>query len=87
MRDQSNQPTASISTRCRVTRSCIGWRFAILEMQAFLVEMVNQFEFSMTPESHAVRREACALLMVPTIEGGGMRRRLPLSVKIAPQDD
>ncbi|KJA28784.1 hypothetical protein HYPSUDRAFT_128183 [Hypholoma sublateritium FD-334 SS-4] len=67
-------------------RSCIGWRFAVLEIQALLVEMVNQFEFSLTPESQTVRREACALLMVPTIEGSGTRR-LPLFVKIAPQND
>ncbi|KJA28785.1 hypothetical protein HYPSUDRAFT_33137 [Hypholoma sublateritium FD-334 SS-4] len=67
--------------------SCVGWRFAVLEMQAILVELVNNFEFTLTPEAQMVRKEACSLLMVPTIEGHGAQRMLPISVKIAPQDD
>jgi len=49
-------------------RSCIGWRFAVLELQAFLVELLRNFEFSMTPKAMNVRREP-ALVMIPTIEG------------------
>lgn len=56
-------------------------------MQAILVELVNNFEFALTPEAQTVRKEACSLLMVPTIEGHGAQRMLPISVKIAPQDD
>ncbi|KAF9478118.1 cytochrome P450 [Pholiota conissans] len=65
-------------------RSCIGWRFAVLELQAFIVELVNNFEFSLTPEARMVRREAC-LLMAPTIEGQVEKgNQLPLAIKIAP---
>ncbi|KAL0572168.1 hypothetical protein V5O48_009796 [Marasmius crinis-equi] len=49
-------------------RSCIGWRFAVLELQTFLVELVGNFEFSLTPQCDKIRREACAV-MIPTIEG------------------
>ncbi|KAL0573547.1 hypothetical protein V5O48_008414 [Marasmius crinis-equi] len=49
-------------------RSCIGWRFAVVELQTFLVELVGNFEFSLTPECDKIRREACAV-MLPTIEG------------------
>ncbi|KAJ7752918.1 cytochrome P450 [Mycena metata] len=37
-------------------RGCIGWRFAIYEYQAFLTELVKNFEFSMDPTIQ-VRRE------------------------------
>ncbi|KAF9529748.1 cytochrome P450 [Crepidotus variabilis] len=64
-------------------RACIGWRFAVLELQAFIVELVGQFEISLTPEALRVRREAC-LVMAPTIEGQLEKgNQLPLKVKLA----
>ncbi|KAK1227410.1 hypothetical protein PQX77_009595 [Marasmius sp. AFHP31] len=59
---------ANLLTFSGGVRSCIGWRFAVLELQTFLVELVGNFEFSTTPECDNIRREACAV-MVPTIEG------------------
>ncbi|EGO00621.1 hypothetical protein SERLA73DRAFT_178475 [Serpula lacrymans var. lacrymans S7.3] len=68
-------------------RSCIGWRFAVVEIQAFLIEMVNNFEFSLTEKSNRIRREAC-LVMVPTVEGEVEKGvQMPLSVSIATRDD
>ncbi|KAF8161361.1 cytochrome P450 [Crassisporium funariophilum] len=68
-------------------RSCIGWRFAVLELQAFVVELVNTFEFSLTPEARRVRREAC-LVMAPTIEGEVEKgSQLPLVIKIATREN
>ncbi|KAK0200557.1 cytochrome P450, partial [Desarmillaria ectypa] len=49
--------------------ACIGWRFAILEMHAFLAELVNTFEFSVTIEAGRIRREPCGI-MTPTVKGG-----------------
>ncbi|KAF9222413.1 cytochrome P450 [Gyrodon lividus] len=66
--------------------ACIGWRFAVIEIQAFLVEMVGKFEFAMTDKAERIRREACRV-MVPTVEGeanGGVQ--LPLSISIARDD-
>lgn len=68
-------------------RSCIGWKFALQELQAFIVELVANFEFSMTMESNMIRREAC-LVMVPTIEGQIEKgSQLPLRVRVASRDD
>ncbi|PFH52187.1 hypothetical protein AMATHDRAFT_74464 [Amanita thiersii Skay4041] len=68
-------------------RSCIGWKFALLEMQTFLVRLINDFEFSLTPEAHKVRREPC-LVMIPTVEGQVERgAQLPLEVRIAHREE
>ncbi|KAF9024038.1 cytochrome P450 [Hymenopellis radicata] len=50
-------------------RSCIGWRFAVLEMHAFLVELVGKFEFEFISSASVndFRREA-SQLMTPTLE-------------------
>jgi len=67
------------------TRACIGWRFAVIEMQAFLVELINKFEFSLAGETKRVRREPC-LVMSPTLEGeAGKGPQLPLMVTWAPR--
>ncbi|KAK0196692.1 cytochrome P450 [Armillaria mellea] len=64
-------------------RSCIGWRFAVLELHAFITEVVNNFEFSLTKESELIRREACGI-MVPTVEGEIEKgSQLPLRVAFA----
>jgi len=66
-------------------RSCLGWRFAIMELHAFLVELISNFEFSLTPE--VIRREP-ALAMIPTVEGQVEKgAQLPLRVRLAPRDD
>lgn len=66
--------------------SCIGWRFAVLELQASLTELVNTFEFSMTPEALTVRREAC-LIMTPVLHGEVNKGcQLPLMIKLAEKD-
>ncbi|KAL0576442.1 hypothetical protein V5O48_005547 [Marasmius crinis-equi] len=49
-------------------RACIGWRFAVFEFQAFLVELIRNFEFLLTPECERIRRESAAV-MLPVIEG------------------
>ncbi|KAK7462424.1 hypothetical protein VKT23_008022 [Stygiomarasmius scandens] len=59
---------ANLATFSAGVRSCIGWRFAVLEFQSFLVELINNFEFSLTKECEGLRREAC-LVMLPTIQG------------------
>ncbi|KAF5375503.1 hypothetical protein D9615_009187 [Tricholomella constricta] len=64
-------------------RSCIGWKFAVVELQAFLFELVGGIEFLPTPASQKVRREA-ALVMVPTIEGQVEKgSQLPLRIRVA----
>ncbi|KAF8845919.1 cytochrome P450 [Paxillus ammoniavirescens] len=68
-------------------RACIGWRFAVIEMQAFLVEVVGKFEFEMTNKAERILREAC-VIMVPAVEGEGEGgAQLPLAISLACQDD
>jgi len=67
-------------------RACIGWRFAIYELQAFLVELVANFEFAPTGDMSRVRREN-SLVMVPTLEGEIEKGvQLPLHVSLAAQE-
>ncbi|KAF7362971.1 Cytochrome P450 [Mycena venus] len=63
-------------------RACIGWRFAVYEYQAFLVELVKNFEFSMDPTlASKIRREA-SLVMLPTIAGEvKLGPQLPVTIK------
>ncbi|KAG6808981.1 hypothetical protein H0H92_002099 [Tricholoma furcatifolium] len=51
-----------------VSRACLGWKFAVVEMQAFLFEVLGRFEILPAQETRAIRRES-ALVMTPTIEG------------------
>ncbi|THV06675.1 cytochrome P450 [Dendrothele bispora CBS 962.96] len=78
---------ANLATFSAGVHSCIGWRFAIIELQAFIIEMIRNFEFSKTPKTDKVRREAC-LVMVPTIEGEVEKgSQLPLRVGFAPREE
>lgn len=67
-------------------RTCIGWRFALYEVQALTVEIISNFNLSPTPEIEKLRREAC-LVMIPTLEGEQLRgENLPLKVSFALRD-
>ncbi|KAF7294059.1 PseudoU-synth-2 domain-containing protein [Mycena kentingensis (nom. inval.)] len=78
---------ANLLTFAGGLRSCIGWRFAVLELQAFLTELVGTFEFGLTPEAMRVRREKC-IVMAPTVEGQQDKGvQLPLRISIASRDD
>ncbi|KAL9711697.1 hypothetical protein Ac2012v2_004769 [Leucoagaricus gongylophorus] len=67
-------------------RTCIGWRFALHEVQALTVEIISNFNLSPTPEIEKLRREAC-LVMIPTLEGSQLQgENLPLKVSFAPRD-
>ncbi|KAL4062012.1 cytochrome P450 [Scleroderma citrinum] len=66
-------------------RACLGWRLAIIETQAFLLEIIGKLEWSLSEKATRIRREACGLV-VPTVEGEVERGvQMPLVVSIAPQ--
>ncbi|KAG7451404.1 cytochrome P450 [Guyanagaster necrorhizus] len=68
-------------------RACIGWRFAVLELSAFVVELLNNFEFSLTDKGDSIRREAC-FVMTPTLEGQREKgTQMPLNIRIASRED
>lgn len=62
-------------------RGCIGWRFAVYEIQTFLVELLANFEFRPTEDLKRLRREPCGV-MVPTLEGDRGTVQLPLRVSL-----
>ncbi|KAH9949310.1 cytochrome P450 [Amylocystis lapponica] len=67
-------------------RACIGWRFALYELQAFITEMVSNFEFLPTEDFKRIRREN-TIVLVPTLEGEVEKGvSLPMRVRMAPRD-
>ncbi|KAH8103445.1 cytochrome P450 [Cristinia sonorae] len=66
-------------------RGCIGWRFAIYEVQAFMIELISNFEFSMTDEAKKIRREAC-LVMAPVVNDVSEGAQMPLRVSVAQRE-
>ncbi|KAK1233447.1 hypothetical protein PQX77_003399 [Marasmius sp. AFHP31] len=77
---------ANLLTFSGGVRSCVGWRFAVSEIQVFLVELISNFEFSLTPKCDKIRRENC-LVMSPTIEGELEKGvQCPLRVRYARRD-
>ncbi|KAJ6623728.1 cytochrome P450 [Mycena sp. CBHHK59/15] len=84
--DGSVQPTTNLGVYGNLMtfgsghRACIGWRFAIYEFQTFLVEVVNNFEFSIDPATLAKVRRDGAMLMMPAI-AGEKGAQMPITLK------
>ncbi|KAL0564043.1 hypothetical protein V5O48_018012, partial [Marasmius crinis-equi] len=84
----ANTVYANLMTFSGGPRSCIGWRFALLEFQAFLIELIGKFEFELTPEASRIRRQAAGIMMIPTIEEEAEKGvQCPLRVKFARRDE
>ncbi|KAG0695495.1 cytochrome P450 [Suillus ampliporus] len=58
---------ANLMTFSAGLRACIGWRFAVLEMQAVLVELIENFEYRFPEGVEVIRLNAG--LMAPMVEG------------------
>ncbi|KAK7065004.1 cytochrome P450 [Favolaschia claudopus] len=52
------------------SRICLGWRFALLEMQVFICELVAQFHFSVPDEDRLNARCRYALTLQPMLPDG-----------------
>ncbi|KIJ27600.1 hypothetical protein M422DRAFT_271203 [Sphaerobolus stellatus SS14] len=71
---------SNVATFSSGLRSCIGWRFAVLEMQAILIEMLESFEFSPPPGDIEIILGPAGL-MTPMIKGAKPRKsELPLTM-------
>ncbi|KAI9453185.1 cytochrome P450, partial [Russula earlei] len=63
-------------------RACIGWRFALAEIQAFLFELVPRLNFETTKKTARIRRENC-LVMLPMLSGEEQKgNQLPLRISV-----
>ncbi|GJE98388.1 cytochrome P450 [Phanerochaete sordida] len=61
-------------------RGCIGWRFSIIEMQAIVTDLVENFRFTLPKDMPEIIRVPAAV-MVPMIKGKqGEGCKLPLHV-------
>ncbi|KAJ7190798.1 cytochrome P450, partial [Mycena pura] len=67
-------PYANLLTFHGGPRTCLGWRFAVLEMQVFLCELVGKFLFSLPANSSAAARIAGSLF--PSDSQGNKRALL-----------
>ncbi|KAN0081681.1 Cytochrome P450 [Tylopilus felleus] len=66
-------------------RACLGWRFALTEIQAFISTLVGKFEFAMTARADRIVRQPM-LAMAPMVEDELNRGvQLPLGVSLAPE--
>ncbi|KAJ7346087.1 cytochrome P450 [Mycena albidolilacea] len=76
-------PYANLLTFLAGGRTCLGipssWRFAILEMQVLLFELVRKFSFALPPDSDSVVQPRVTGVLMPTLSNG--KRSLPLCVK------
>ncbi|KAF9078764.1 cytochrome P450 [Rhodocollybia butyracea] len=63
-------------------RGCIGWRFAVIEMQAILVGLLSQFEFQIPPAGLDIHAVPLKTMNVPMVRGElDKGLQMPLVVK------
>ncbi|KIJ49094.1 hypothetical protein M422DRAFT_28101 [Sphaerobolus stellatus SS14] len=73
---------ANLATFSSGVRSCIGWRFAVIEMQALLVEMLDNFEFAPPPGDVKIIKGP-AMIITPMVEGAKeTKAELPLTMSV-----
>lgn len=91
LKSERNGPTgfglyANTMTFGAGVRGCIGWRFALYELQAFLVSLVSHFNFSPTEDIVRLRKEHAGS-MVAMLDGETEKgAQLPLCVSLAARD-
>ncbi|KAJ3922577.1 cytochrome P450 [Lentinula edodes] len=74
---------ANLMTFSAGVRACIGWRFALMELQAILFGLLEKFEFSPGPEGLDDIQRVPAGLMIPMKKGHWMDGiQMPLRVKV-----
>ncbi|KAK0506695.1 cytochrome P450 [Armillaria luteobubalina] len=67
------------------SRSCIGWRFAVMEMQTILAKLILHFEFSL-PEGVEVQQFPGSPSVVPIVKGKAhLGSQLPLRMSVLHQ--
>ncbi|PBK89291.1 cytochrome P450 [Armillaria gallica] len=76
---------ANLMTFSTGSRSCIGWRFAVMEMQIILAKLILHFEFSL-PEGVEVQQFPGSPSVVPVVKGKAhLGSQLPLRVRVLHQ--
>ncbi|KAI0697725.1 cytochrome P450 [Cerioporus squamosus] len=60
---------ANLMTFSAGVRGCIGWRFTVIEMQALVAELVENFRFAPPSEDVVIQRSPAGPVMTPTLRG------------------
>ncbi|PIL34049.1 cytochrome P450 [Ganoderma sinense ZZ0214-1] len=74
-----------VSTAAGV-RACIGWRFSLIEMQAFVTELVENFQFDPPAEKVEIQRAFAGFVfgMFPVVKGQADRGgAMPIRISLA----
>ncbi|KAK0443055.1 cytochrome P450 [Desarmillaria tabescens] len=72
---------ANLMTFSSGSRSCIGWRFAVMEMQTILANLIQNFEFSL-PEGTVIQQFPGSQAIVPVVKGEAhLGSRVPLRIR------
>lgn len=59
---------ANVMTFSGGTRGCLGWRFSLVEMQAIVFDLIENFKFALPPEKVEIRRAPTGALMSPLVK-------------------
>ncbi|KAF7328879.1 Cytochrome P450 [Mycena venus] len=63
-------PYANLGVFSGGHRTCLGWRFSILEIQVLLCELIGKLSFTLPADSDNVVRAKCVGLLTPTLPSG-----------------
>ncbi|KAJ6494545.1 cytochrome P450 [Mycena sanguinolenta] len=67
---QALGPYANLLSFLGGPRVCLGWRFAVLEIQVFLFELVSRFSFSLPQDDDDSVRARFATALTPVLRNG-----------------
>ncbi|PIL27013.1 cytochrome P450 [Ganoderma sinense ZZ0214-1] len=74
---------ANLWTVAAGIRACIGWRFSLIEMQAFLGELLEAFQFHLPREKIEVQKATVGVGMAPIVRGKPeLGAALPLRISL-----
>ncbi|KAI0658317.1 PAH-inducible cytochrome P450 monooxygenase PC-PAH 1 [Cubamyces menziesii] len=75
--------TSNLMTFSAGLQACIGWRFSIIEMQAILVELIEQFEFAIPEDKPEILRFPAGLVAPLVKDDMKAGPQMPLRVTLA----
>ncbi|KAL6303953.1 cytochrome P450 [Sparassis latifolia] len=89
--DQSKQTTVGVWSNLMSfsagVRGCIGWRFSILEMQTILVELLENFKFSIPSYKPDIQRIPSGLMAPMVRDKMHLGTQMPLRVVVLHPED
>ncbi|KAK0214208.1 cytochrome P450 [Armillaria fumosa] len=66
---ESLGPYANLMTFGTGVRGCLGWRFAVMEMQSVIAELLSNFEFSIPKGAPELQDAPAGIALIPLVPG------------------